>query len=83
METTEGGDSSMSDYYPEGISAHHLCMMEGCIGKGHCPRCGDINYHLLGYWGAVATWAKRWKISQEEAEKRIEEHQNNQVAEGL
>lgn len=61
--------------YPEDISDSALCHMEGCIGKGNCPRCGDVNYHLLGWYGAVARWARKWGISDAEAEERIIEHQ--------
>lgn len=64
-----------SPYYPDDITGPQLCYMEGCIGKGNCPRCGEINYHLLGWYGAVARWAKAWGVSEEEAEKRIERHQ--------
>jgi hypothetical protein len=39
--------------------------------KGHCPDCGDVNYRLLGWYGAVARWAKAWKITQDEASDRI------------
>lgn len=58
--------------YPDGINGVDLCYMEGCIGKGNCPRCGAINYHLLGYYGAIARWAKVWNVTQEETEKRME-----------
>lgn len=49
--------------------------MEGCIGKGNCRRCGEVNYRLLGWYGAVASAAKRWGVSEDEAETRIIEHQ--------
>ena len=39
--------------------------------NGHCPNCGDVNYRLLGYLGAVARWAKAWGITRDEAEDRI------------
>ena len=62
----------MSDpAYPEGLSGSQLCFMEGCIGKGNCPRCGQVNYRPLGWYGAVARWAKAWGVSEDEAEKRI------------
>ena len=64
-----------SPMYPDDIHGWHLCHMEGCIGKGPCPRCGAVNYHLLGYWGAVARNAKRWGCTEEEAERRIWQHQ--------
>lgn len=57
--------------YPDCISGSDYCHMEGCLGNGHCSRCGETNYHLLGYFGAVARWAKAWGVSREEAEKRI------------
>ena len=62
-------------YYPDDIQPYQICHMEGCIGKGHCSRCGEINYHLMGFYGAVAHWAKVWKVSEAEAERRIEQHQ--------
>ena len=39
--------------------------------NGHCSNCGDVNYHLLGYLGAVARWAKAWGITKDEADERI------------
>lgn len=60
---------------PDGLPESAFCQMEGCIGRGRCPRCGDINYHLMGFYGAVATAARRWGISQDEAEKRIRANQ--------
>jgi hypothetical protein len=30
----------------------------------------------MGYYGAVAKWAKEWGISEDEAEKRTEEHEH-------
>lgn len=36
-----------------------------------CSRCGETNYRLLGYYGAVASSAKRWGLSKEEAEARM------------
>lgn len=62
--------------YPEGLQPWAYCQMEGCVGKGRCPRCGEINYHLMGYYGAVARWAKAWGISEKEAEKRMEANAN-------
>ena len=59
-------------YYPDDISLASVCLIEGCIGEGHCPRCGETNYRLLGYLGAIARWAKQWGVSKEEAERRIE-----------
>ena len=61
--------------YPEGLSGSAYCIIEGCIGRGQCPRCGETNYRLMGYYGAVATAAKRWGVSEEEAERRIEANQ--------
>jgi len=60
--------------YPDVMSGPDLCHTEGCIGKGACPRCGKTNFRLLGYYGAVARWAKAWGVSEKEAERRIEEH---------
>ena len=57
--------------YPEGLLPWHFCHMEGCVGNGHCPRCGKTNYHLLGYYGAVARWAKAWGVTPKEAEARF------------
>ena len=65
--------------YPDGLSGWQFCHMEGCIGKGHCPRCGETNYHLLGYYGAVARWAKKWGVSKEEAKARIDQRQRSLV----
>ena len=39
--------------------------------NGHCSNCGHVNYHLLGWLGAVARWAKEWGVSREEADERI------------
>lgn len=62
----------MSDpYYPDDISGSALCHMEGCSGKGPCPRCGKTNYALMGFYGAVARWAKAWGVTEEEAERRM------------
>ena len=61
--------------YPEGLSGADLCHIEGCIGeKGNCRRCGEVNYRLLGFYGAVARWAKAWCVSEDEAEERIMAH---------
>lgn len=62
--------------YPEGLNPRAFCMMEGCLGDGHCPRCGETNYALLGWYGAVARWAKVWGVSKEEAEKRFKNNQS-------
>lgn len=64
-----------SSRYPEGLSGSDLCYMEGCVGKGNCPRCGKVNYALMGYFGAIARWAKAWGVSEDEAERRIGQHQ--------
>jgi len=55
------------------LEAWQRCAMEGCRGKGNCPDCGQVNYRLLGYYGAVARWAKAWKVSEAEAERIMEE----------
>ena len=57
--------------YPDDIYGAKLCQIEGCIGKGPCPRCGEVNYRLMGYYGARARWAKTWGVSEEEADARI------------
>lgn len=59
--------------YPDDIQGWQLCLIEGCIGKGRCPRCGKINYQLMGYYGALARWAKKWGISEDETERRFKE----------
>lgn len=61
--------------YPDDITGWQLCYIEGCLGIAHCPRCGKTNYHLMGYFGAIARWAKAWGISEEAAEARIEANQ--------
>ena len=64
--------------YPEGLSGPAFCYMEGCFGKGRCPRCGETNYQFMGYYGAIARWAKAWGVSEDEAERRIEESARSQ-----
>jgi hypothetical protein len=61
--------------YADDLSASAYCQIEGCLGKGPCPRCGETNYHLMGFYGAVARWAKVWGVTEDEAEKRITDHQ--------
>lgn len=61
---------SYPDYLPYGA----ICQMEGHRGNGYCPDCGNVNYKLLGYYGAVARWAKAWGITREQAEQRMTEH---------
>ena len=39
--------------------------------KGHCPNCGNVNYRLLGWFGARARWAKEWGVTEDEAEDRM------------
>lgn len=60
--------------YPDDISGPAICYMEGCTGIGRCPRCGKINYALMGYYGAIARWAKAWGVTKEEAEKQMYEN---------
>lgn len=57
--------------YPDDISARGLCIIEGCYGRGRCPRCGEINYALMGWYGYVGRMAKKWGVSIDEAERRI------------
>ena len=59
-------------YYPDDITGPQICIIEGHTGDGHCPRCGDRNYALLGYYGAIARWAKAWGVTKEEAQRRID-----------
>lgn len=60
--------------YPDGLSGRDFCYMEGCIGKGRCSRCGSINYQLMGYHGALARWAKTWRMSEGETEREFIKH---------
>ncbi len=57
--------------YPDGLSGSDYCYMEGCTGRGRCPRCGEINYAEMGYYGALAKWSKQWGISEAAAERRF------------
>lgn len=57
--------------YPDGLSGWAMCQIEGCLGYGPCSRCGETNYHLMGYIGARKRWAKTWGVSEEETEKRF------------
>jgi len=66
--------------YPDDISGRDLCYMEGCLGNGVCSRCGEVNYRLIGYYGAVARWAKAWGVSEDEAARRIEAHREERLA---
>jgi hypothetical protein len=67
-----------SPYYPDDITGPQVCYIEGHIGKGRYPRCGAINYVLMGYYGAIARWAKAWGISEDEAEARIAANQERE-----
>ena len=60
--------------YPPGMSGSDMCHVEGHIGKGNCSRCGDIDYGIMGYYGAVARWAKAWGITERETEHRFQQH---------
>jgi len=66
-------------YYPDDIQGWQICYIEGCIGRGHCARCGAINYRLMGYYGAIARWAKEWGISEADVERRFEAKYQKQV----
>ncbi len=57
--------------YPDDIQGWQICHMEGHTGRGHCSRCGDTNYPLLGYLGALARWSKAWGVTENEAERRF------------
>ena len=48
--------------------------------RGHCPYCGDVNYRLLGWFGARARWAKAWGVTKDEAAERIV---RNQIAKDI
>ncbi len=61
----------MSNYYPDGMLPHQYCHVEGCIGKGNCPRCGEIDYTLMGMYGVIAKCAKMWDVTEDEAINRI------------
>lgn len=63
-----------SAYLPDDVGGPDLCYMEGCVGRGKCPRCGKTNYALMGHYGAVARWAKEWGVSEEDAERRMMEN---------
>ena len=60
-----------SGFYREDVTGADLCHIEGCIGRGPCPRCGETNYALMGFYGAVARWAKAWGVSEDEALNRM------------
>ena len=56
--------------YPDDIQPWQVCIIEGCRGP-NCSDCGTVNYRWLGYLGAVASAAKRWGVSKEDAEEHI------------
>ncbi len=57
------------------LATRAACAMGDHGGlRGYCPDCGHINYRLLGYYGAVARWAKAWGVTQDEAEDRMVRH---------
>jgi len=66
--------------YPDDISGRDLCYMEGCLGNGVCSRCGEVNYRLMGYYGAVARWAKAWGVSEDEAMRRMDLNAEHRMA---
>lgn len=68
--------------YPDDVGGADICYMEGCVGRGHCPRCGKVNYQLLGYYGAIARWAKEWGVSRKEAERRINQNNRREERDG-
>ena len=70
-----------SPYYANDASRAAACYT-GCIGRGQCPRCGGINYRLMGYYGAIARWAKAWGVSEAQAEERIIAHQHGALLPG-
>ncbi len=63
----------MSNYLDD-ISGSNLCFIEGCLGKGTCPRCGETDYVWMGYWGAVARWSKEWNLTEEQTQERFYEN---------
>ena len=64
--------------YPDDLPLSAYCQMEGCVGRGTCPRCGETNYRLMGYYGALARWGKVWDTTEEETEKRFTENRRKQ-----
>ena len=66
--------SVLDPSYPDDTQGWQICIMEGHGGKGHCPRCGDVNYKLLGYYGALARWGKKWGLTETETERRFMEN---------
>ncbi len=58
-----------------GYNDPRLCQIEGCEGKGPCHRCGEVNYRLMGYWGSVARWSKKWGLTEKETMRRMENNQ--------
>lgn len=59
-------------YYPDDMTGPMVCIAEGHAGP-NCSRCGEVNYAWLGYLGYIGRMAKRWGVTKEEAEQRIEE----------
>ena len=54
------------------LATRAACAMGDHGGlKGHCPDCGDVNYRLLGWYGAVARWAKAWGVTEDMAIDRM------------
>ncbi len=70
-------------YLPDGLPREAICQMEGHdYRNGVCRNCGEVNRYLMGYSGSVARWAKAWKVSEDEAERRIEEHRSGKIETG-
>lgn len=69
-----------SPYYPDDIQPWQICIIEGCASP-NCSRCGTIDYRWMGFMGAVATAAKRWGVSKDEAEARIVKRMEERYAE--
>lgn len=58
--------------YPEGLSGSDFCHMEGHDSpRGVCRRCGERDYHLMGYYGALGRRAKKLGITIDELESQI------------
>ena len=71
--------SVLDPSYPDDTKGWQICIMEGHSGNGHCPRCGDVNYKLLGYYGARARWAKAWNMTEDEVERKWAERAERAV----
>ena len=55
------------------VAACHMGLHDWEMG--HCLDCGHVNYRVLGWFGAVARWAKAWGVTKDEAAERIVRNQ--------